>query len=313
MKKNQKIISVQADPIEKINIITDTTFLLLLEGQNRGYKIFWYQTNGLSLANNKIYAEGNFVKLNKNYKKFYKKEKQTELDLSKSEYLLIRQNPPFNMDYINSTLYLEKIKKSVRIINSPIAVRNISEKFYSSKFIKYMPPTIFTRNINKILKFYKKHKKIVVKPMNGYAGKNIVFLNKRFNKKNISKYLKKSGHVMVQKFLPSIKYGDKRVFIINGRVMGAIKRVPAKKSILSNISQGGTAVKTKLNIKETTISKKIAKDLIKNKIFFSGIDLVSGYLIGDINITSPTGLPQFKNLTGINLAIDFWNNAKNLK
>ena len=176
-----------------------------------------------------------------------------------------------------------------------------------------MPPTIFTRDISKIYNFYIKYKKIVIKPTNGYAGKQILFLDKNFNKKKISDYLKKIGHVMVQKFLPAVKYGDKRIFIINGKVMGAIKRIPSRNSILSNISQGGKAVKTILNLKERNIAKFIGKDLIKNNIYFSGIDLVSGYLIGDINITSPTGLPQFKELTGINLAINFWDNTKYLK
>ena len=313
LKNNQKIISVQADPLEKIKIKTDTTFLLLIEAQKRGYKIFWYQTKDLSLINGNIYATGNFVNLIENKKKYFEKRKKIELNLSKSKYLLIRQNPPFNMDYINSTLYLDKIKNSFKVINNPSAVRNISEKFYSSKFTKYMPPTIFTRDILKIEKFYKKYKKIVIKPTNGYAGKDILFLNKNFNKKFISNYLKKTGHVMIQKFLPSIKRGDKRVFIINGKVRGAIKRIPSKNSILSNLSQGGTAVKTKLSYNEQKIANIIARDLINNNIFFCGIDLVSGYLIGDINITSPTGLPQYKDLTGINLAIDFWDNAKYLK
>ncbi len=313
MKKFKKIISVQADAIEKINIKTDTTFLLLIEAQKRGYKIFWYQTNALTLINQKVFALGYFVDLYENKKKYYKKYKKIELNLSKSKYLLIRQNPPFNMEYINSTLYLEKIKNSVKIINDPTSLRNVSEKFYSSKFIKYMPPTIFTKDIHKIQNFVSKHKKIVLKPINSYAGKNIIFINKKFNFKKISNYLKKIGHVMVQKFLPSIKKGDKRVFIINGKVMGAIQRVPSKTSILSNISQGGKAIKTKLNSKEKNLSKLIANDLKKNKIFFSGIDLVSGYLIGDINVTSPTGLPQYKDLSGINLAKDFWDNAKKLK
>ena len=313
MKKVKKIISVQADPVEKINVNTDTTFLLLLEAQKRGYQIFWYETKGLSLINKKVTASGNFVTLFKNKRNYFKKKQLTQIDLSRSKYLLIRQNPPFNMDYINSTLYLEKLKKSVKVINNPSAIRNISEKFYSSKFIKYMPPTIFTRDISKIYNFYIKYKKIVIKPTNGYAGKQILFLDKNFNKKKISDYLKKIGHVMVQKFLPAVKYGDKRIFIINGKVMGAIKRVPSRNSILSNISQGGKAVKTILNLRERNIAKFIGKDLIKNNIYFSGIDLVSGYLIGDINITSPTGLPQFKELTGINLAINFWDNTKYLK
>ena len=155
--------------------------------------------------------------------------------------------------------------------------------------------------------------KIVIKPIHGYAGKDILFINKKFNELNIKKYLSKIGHVMVQKFLPKVKFGDKRVFILNGKVKGAIKRVPAKGSILSNISQGGKANKTILNKKELYLSNFIAKKLKKKDIFFAGIDLVSNYLIGDINITSPTGLPQYKNLTGINLAKNFWDEAEKLK
>ena len=118
---------------------------------------------------------------------------------------------------------------------------------------------------------------------------------------------------MVQKYLSKVKEGDKRVFIINGKVKGAIRRLPKKNSILSNISQGGTALKTNLNSRELKISKLVAKRLKKSKIFFAGIDLVGGYLIGDINVTSPTGLPQYKNLTGINLAKEFWNELEKLK
>ena len=176
-----------------------------------------------------------------------------------------------------------------------------------------MPPTIFTKDLNLIKIFYKKNKKIVIKPIHGYAGKDILFIDKNFNIKKIKKYINKIGHVMVQKFLPLIKNGDKRVFILNGKVKGVIRRVPLKNSILSNISQGGTAYKTKLNKREMYISKTIAKKLKKNNIFFAGIDLVSNYLIGDINVTSPTGLVQYQNLTGINLAKSFWNEAEKLK
>ena len=240
-------------------------------------------------------------------KVFYKIIKKTELDLSKSDYLLVRQNPPFNMDYVISTLYLEKIINSVKIINNPISIRNVSEKFYSTKFFRFMPPTIFTKNIQKIYTFHKKYK-VVLKPIDGYAGKEILFLNKKLNKSKINQYISRKGHVMVQKFLPQVEQGDKRVFIINGKVCGAIRRIPKKNSILSNLSQGGKAVSTKLNYKENRVSKIIAKDLLKNKIYFAGIDFVGGYLIGDINVTSPTGLPQYKQLTGTNLAKVFWDN-----
>ena len=145
----------------------------------------------------------------------------------------------------------------------------------------------------------------MIKPVNGYGGKGILFI-KKLNKKFIKNYLKKSEHIMVQKFLPSIKKGDKRVFIINGKVKGAIRRIPKKKSNLSNLGQGGKAYKTMLNKKEKQISILVAKKLKKANIYFPGIDLVSNRLIGDINITSPTGLKQYEILNKVNLAKDFW-------
>ena len=309
----QKIIAIQANSVDLINIETDTTLQLALEAQKRSYQIYWYETKDLSLIKGKVYAKAKKVIFFENRKKYFKILKHVNLDLSKANYILIRQNPPFNMDYITSTLYLENIPKKVKILNNPISVRNISEKFYSINFLKFMPPTIFTKDLKLIKKFYKENNKIVIKPIHGYAGKDILFIDRNFNEKIIKRYIKKIGHVMVQKFLPLVKHGDKRVFILNGKVKGAIRRVPSKGSILSNISQGGSALKTKLNKKELYISKVIAKKLKKNNIFFAGIDLISNYLIGDINVTSPTGLPQYKDLTGINLAKNYWDEVKKLK
>ena len=133
------------------------------------------------------------------------------------------------------------------------------------------------------------------------------FVTNKTNRNKISKYLNKNDHVMVQKFLPQIKHGDKRIFIIDGKVKGAIKRVPKKDSFVSNLGQGGRAIKTTLNKKEMIVAKKVANYLKKNNILFAGIDLISNYLIGDINVTSPTGLKNFKDLSGIDLSVDIWN------
>ncbi len=308
-----KIVAIQADALNSINVKTDTTLLIALEAQKRFYQIYWYQTKDLSLINGKVYAKAKKVKFFENTKNFYKVSKTIKLNLAKAKFILIRQNPPFNMDYITSTLYLENLTKKVKVLNNPFSIRNISEKFYSVNFLNFMPPTIFTKDLKIIKDFYNKNKKIVIKPIHGYAGKDILFIEKNFNKQKINKYINKIGHVMIQKFLPLIKYGDKRVFILNGKVKGAIRRKPLKGSILSNISQGGSAFKTKLNKKEMRISKSIAVKLKKNNIFFAGIDLVSNHLIGDINVTSPTGLSQYKSLSGINLAKNFWDEAEKLK
>ena len=308
----RKIIAIQSNKLNEINIETDTTFLLALEAQKKGYQIIWYETKDLNLINSKIYINGIKVRFFDRKKNFYKILSFVKFNLDEAKFVLIRQNPPFNMDYINSTHFLNNLR-STRIINDPTAVRNVSEKFFSTRFLKYMPETIITKNIKQIISFKKKHKKIVIKPIHGYAGKNILFFENKVKVSYLKKYIKKFDHVMVQRYLEKVKDGDKRVFIINGKVKGAIRRLPKKGSILSNISQGGVAIKTKLNLRELKISKLVAKNLKKENIFFAGIDLVGGYLIGDINVTSPTGLPQYKNLTNINLAQFFWKELEKLK
>ena len=313
MSKKTKIVAIQGDKLKTINKDTDSSLLLALEAQRRGYKIYYYETKNLNYINGKVQAYIKELKLFEKNKKFYKIINQKFFELSKANYVLIRQNPPFNMDYITATFFLEHLPRNVKVVNNPVSVRNVSEKFYSVNFLKYMPPTIFTKNIEEIKKFAKKYKKIVIKPIHGYGGKNILFVNKSINQIKVLNYIKKFGHIMVQKFIPQVTKGDKRVFIINGLVKGAIQRVPRKGSFVSNLAQGGKAIETKLNYKELKISKIVAKHLKKSQIFFAGIDLVSNYLIGDINVTSPTGLKNFKDLSGVNLAKDFWNNLEKLK
>ena len=221
--------------------------------------------------------------------------------------MLIRNEPPFNQQYINTTFILEHIAKKVKIINHPKAIREVPEKLFSIKLIKYMPSTLISENIDEIKNFFKKHKKVIIKPINGYSGNEVILL-KNFNSKIINKYLKKHNHVIFQKFLSQISEGDRRVFIINGKIKGSISRVPKKNSILSNMSKGAIATINKLTGKEIKISKEVAILLKKNNIYFAGVDFVQSQLIGDINVTSPTGLATYHNLTGINLAKFFWDN-----
>ena len=307
MNRYNKIVAIQGNAIQTINTKTDTTLLLALEAQKRRYKIYYYETKNLTFSNNTVYALSKEVEFNEDKKKFYSIKGSKLLNLSKVNFVLMRQNPPFNMDYITATFLLEKISKKTQIINNPTAVRNMPEKLYSIDFLKLMPPTSFTKNIDEIYKFKKKYKKIVIKPTHGYGGKNILFINKNLAKTKIISYLKKHEHVMVQKFIPEVKYGDKRVFIIDGIIKGAIQRIPKEGSIVSNIGQGGKALETTLTTKEAYIAKIVARSLKKNKIVFAGIDLIGNYLTGDINITSPTGIKNFKDLTGKDLSVDFWN------
>ncbi len=271
-----KIVAVQGNHPSTLNPVTDTSVFLANEIQNK-YKIFYYDPKNLSIINKKVLAKGFFIKFNYQNKKFYKIIKEHTLDL--------------------------------KIINNPTSIRNISEKLYSTKYLKYMPDTLFSQDINEIKNFIKKHKKVIVKPIHSYSGNDIHLLNK-FNSKLINKFIKKHDHIMCQKFLPKINKGDKRVFIINGKVCGAISRVPKKGSFLSNMSKGAKPININLTKLENKISKLIAKDLKKENIFFAGIDFIDQKLNGDINVTSPTGLKTLFDLSGKNLAKTFWKELK---
>jgi glutathione synthase len=301
-----KIVAIQGNYPSKLNPVSDTSIFLAIEAQNRKCKIFYYEPKDLSIINDKVVAKGYYIKFSYSNNGFFKIISKQKLDLSKCKYLLIRQDPPFNLEYISTTYILDKIKNKVKIVNNPTSIRNISEKLYSASYQKFMPNTLFTKDINEVNKFFVKNKKIILKPIHSFSGNDIHLIENKINKKMILNFIKKHGHIMCQKFLPKIKYGDKRVFLINGKICGAISRVPKKGSFLSNMSKGAIPIATKLTKTEKKISNLIAKDLKKHNIYFSGIDFIDQKLNGDINVTSPTGLKTFFDLTNINLAKIFW-------
>ena len=304
-----KIVAVQGNHPSKLNPITDTSVFLAHEIQSKKYKIFYYDPKDLSIINSKVIAKGFFIQFNYRRKKFFKILKRQKLDLSNCRYILIRQDPPFNLEYISATYILDTIKDKVQIINNPTSIRNVSEKLYSAKYQKFMPSTIFTQNIEEIKKFFKTHQKVILKPIHSFSGNDIHLLN-RFNLKFIKKFIKKHDHIMCQKYLHKISKGDKRVFLINGKICGAISRVPKKGSFLSNMSKGAKPINIKLTKIEKKISNLIAKDLKKENIYFAGIDFIDQKLNGDINVTSPTGLKTLFDLSGINLAKVFWKELR---
>ena len=304
-----KIVAIQGDNFSKINLNTDTSIFLAHEIQSKNYKIFYYEPECLSVINSNVIAEGYFVRFNYRKKKFFKILKKHKLNLANCKFILIRQDPPFNLKYISTTYILETIKDKVKIINDPSSIRNISEKLYAIKYLKYMPPTIFSQNIDEIKKFFKKNEKVILKPIHSFGGNDIHLLSK-FDLKFIKKFIKKHEYIICQKYLPKINKGDKRVFLINGKVMGAISRVPKKGSFLSNMSKGAKPINTQLTNIEKKISKLVAKNLRKENIFFAGIDFIDQKLNGDINVTSPTGLKTFYDLSNVNLAKTFWKELK---
>ena len=304
-----KIVAVQGNHPSKLNPISDTSIFLANEIQNKNYKIFYYDPKNLSVINSKVIASGFFIKFDYLKKKFFKIINKQKLDLTKCKFILIRQDPPFNLEYISSTYILDTIKDKIKIINNPTSIRNVSEKLYSVRYQKYMPSTIFTQNIIEIKNFFKKYKRVIIKPIHSFSGNDIHLLSK-FDLKLINKFIKKHDYIMCQRYLSKIYKGDKRVFLINGKVCGSISRIPKKGSFLSNMSKGAKPINIKLTKEENRISKLIAKDLKKENIFFAGIDFIDQKLNGDINVTSPTGLKTLYDLSGINHAKTFWKELK---
>ena len=304
-----KIIAIQGDHPKKLNPISDTSIFLAYEAQNKKYLIFYYEPKNLSIIDNNVVAKGFFIKFNYTKKKFFRIIKYQKLNLLKCKFILIRQDPPFNLEYISTTYILDRINHKVKIINNPTSIRNISEKLYSAKYKKFMPDTMFTQNIVEIKKFFKLHKKVILKPIHSFSG-NDIYLRNKFNLKFIKRFIKKHNHIVCQKYLSKISKGDKRVFLINGKVVGVISRIPKKGSFLSNMSKGAKPINTKLTKIEKKISDFVAKDLKKENIFFAGIDFIDQKLNGDINVTSPTGLKTFYDLSKVNLAKTFWKELK---
>ena len=304
-----RIIAIQGNHPSKLNPQTDTSIFLANEIQKKNYRIFYYEPKNLSIINSKVIAKGFFIKFNYDKTKFFKILKKQNLELTNCKFILIRQDPPFNLEYISTTYILETIKNKVKIINDPTSIRNISEKLYSAKYQKFMPKTIFTQNIEEIKKFIKINKKVILKPIHGFGGNDIHLLHK-FNSKFIKSFIKKHNFIMCQKYLSKVNKGDKRVFIINGKIVGAISRIPKKGSFLTNLGKGGKAINTMLTSYEKKISNKIGIDLKKDNIFFAGIDFIDQKLNGDINVTSPTGLKTLYDLSKINLAKTFWKKLR---
>lgn len=302
-----KILAIQGSSLNRVNFETDTTFFLALEAQKRGYHIYYFEPENLSFINGSVFARCTYLKLYDDKKRFFKIIKKLNFNLINSKIILIRNEPPFNQQYINTTFILEHLSKTIKIVNHPKAIREVPEKLFSINFIKYMPSTLISEDLFEIKKFFKRNKEVVMKPINGYSGNEVVYL-KNFNKNLIKRFIKKHNHIIFQKFLSKVSEGDKRVFIINGKIKGLISRVPKKGSILSNMSKGAHAILNDLTAKEKKISMEVARLLKQKQIYFAGIDFVQEKLIGDINVTSPTGLKTYFKLTNINLAKYFWDN-----
>jgi glutathione synthase len=302
-------IAVQMDPIERINIRGDSTFAILLEAQARAYGISYYTPDRLSLRDAKVSATVRSLVVRDIVGDHFTLGEPKHVDLSTFDVVLLRQDPPFDLAYITSTHFLERIHPKTLVVNDPAHVRNAPEKIFVTEFPDLMPPTLLTRDLDAIKAFRAEHGDIVMKPLYGKGGEG-VFLLKREDLNFGSLYDLFSTlfreQWVVQKFLPAVKNGDKRIILVDGEFAGAVNRVPAADDLRSNMVRGGTPAVTELTDREREICTRIGPALRERGLLFVGIDVIGDYLT-EINVTSPTGIRSVKNLGGADIAALLWD------
>lgn len=303
-------VAIQMDPIETIDIDADSTFALALEAQARGHAMFHYLPQALTLRDGGLYASGRPLSVRRERGNHHAFGAYEELDLARLDVILMRQDPPFDMGYITATHLLELLPPDgPLVVNDPASVRNAPEKLFVLRFKELMPPTLLSLDSGEIRAFWEEHGDIILKPLFGNGGAGIVHL--RPGDENLNSLLEMYAQinrepVMVQRYVPEVRQGDKRIILVDGEPKGAVLRVPAAGEARANLHVGGRAVKTTLTPRERHICATIGPHLKEQGLIFVGIDVLGDY-ITEINVTSPTGIQEIGRLDGTNLAADIWD------
>ncbi|MBY0338726.1 MAG: glutathione synthase [Acetobacteraceae bacterium] len=303
-------VAVQMDPIESINIDGDSTFALMLEAQARGHALWHYHVRNLALHGGRVTALAHPVTVRREKGNHFTFGAPVELDLGKeADVVLMRQDPPFDMAYITATHILEHIHPRTLVVNDPASVRNAPEKLFVTHFPELMPETLVTADIPTIRRFRETHGDIIVKPLFGNGGAGVFHLRPDDPNLNslIEMFTERSREpLVVQKYVPDVRKGDKRIILVDGEAMGAINRVPAAGEARSNMHVGGRPEPTQLTEREREICARIGPELQRRGMIFVGIDVIGGYLT-EINVTSPTGLQEIARFDGIHLERAIWD------
>ncbi len=302
-------VAVQCDPIELFNIEGDSTFAIMLEAQARGHELFYYQTHTLAYEHGKLTAFGQKVKVQDAKGAHFTVGEKHRIDLSTQQVLHMRQDPPFDMGYITATHLLDLIHPKTLVVNDPTEVRNAPEKLFILKFRDFMPETLITRDVGEIDKFRKEHGDVILKPLYGNGGAGVFRISA--NDQNFSSLMELFANAyrepyIAQKYLPDVRKGDKRIILVDGKVAGAINRVPAEHDNRSNMHVGGRAEPATLTKREHEICEAIGPDLKKRGLIFTGIDVIGDYMT-EINVTSPTGIRQVRRFGGPDIAALIWD------
>src|ERR1700754_729957 len=302
-------VAVQMDPIARINIRGDSTFALLLEAQKRGHALSYYTPDKLSLRGEELVAPVQVLTVRDEIGDHFPWAEPRREPLAAFDVVLLRQDPPFDLAYITSTHLLERIHPKTLVVNDPAQVRNAPEKMFVMAFPDLMPPTLITRDLAEIKAFRAEHQDIVMKPLYGKGGEAVFRLaaeDLNFGSLYDLFSVTFREQWVVQKFLPAVKHGDKRIILVDGEFAGAVNRVPAPDDLRSNMVRGGTPRETDLTPREREICKRIGPALRERGLIFVGIDVIDGYLT-EINVTSPTGIRAVKALGGPDVAAMIWD------
>lgn len=308
-------VAVQMDPLESINIEGDTTFLMMLNAQARGHSLFVYTPETLSQDEGRIFARGRDVTIQPVKGDHARFGDWKQVELSDYDVVLLRQDPPFDMAYIASTHFLERIHPKTLVVNDPVEVRNAPEKLFVTGFPGVQPPTLITSDKQAIYDFRARHGDIVLKPLNGAGGSGVARL--LADDPNLDALL--DLHAMIgrepviaQKFIPAVSKGDKRILLVDGEPVGGINRVPASGQIRSNLAVGGTAEAVELTARDKELCAIIGPELKRRGLLFVGIDVIGDYLT-EINVTSPTGAQALKRFTGVDATELLWKKVERLR
>ena len=302
-------IAIQMDPIERIDIAGDSTFALALEGQARGHTLIYYGPRDLSFREGKVTARVRPLSVRAVKGDHFTLGAPSVMDLSKADVVLMRQDPPFDMAYITATHILENIHPKTLVVNDPAHVRNAPEKIFVTQFEGLMPPTLITTDRAEIDAFRAQYKDIIVKPLYGNGGAGVFRIKQ--DDENLGALLEMftafyREPVIVQRYLPEVRQGDKRIILVEGQFAGAINRVPAAGEARSNMHVGGRPEATTLTAREKHICDTIGPELKKRGLIFTGIDVIGDYLT-EINVTSPTGIHEVKRFGGPDIAALIWD------
>jgi glutathione synthase len=302
-------IACQMDPIDRIDIMGDSTFALLLEAQNRGHELFYYTPPNLSLKAGRLIARGSTLQVEDKVGAHYRLSEPRTEDLAEWDVVLLRQDPPFDMSYITTTHLLERIHPETLVVNDPASVRNAPEKVFVLDFLDLMPPTLVTRNLEDVKAFRAEHKDIILKPLYGNGGSSVFRIAP--GDTNLNSLVELFQTVfrepfMVQQYRPEVRGGDKRIILVDGELAGAVNRVPAIDETRSNLHVGGVATATELTPRDREICARLGPELKKRGLLFTGIDVIGPYLT-EINVTSPTGIRQIKAFGGADIAALIWD------